>query len=139
MKKIILLILVLCTVIPCNLFGQDLKTLEKQTISLNLATKLNELKIKLVKLDTELLEVKEKAEKAKLNSLKAVSKLVNNSNDEKDNKLVGKSADATKESQKIQGSINKLNDKITSVKEKITDIENKMSKQSWGVQLVPQN
>ena len=57
----------------------------------------------------------------------------------KDNKLVEKSADATKESQKIQGSINKLNDKITSVKEKITDIENKMSKQSWGVQLVPQN
>jgi peptidoglycan hydrolase CwlO-like protein len=53
--------------------------------------------------------------------------------------LVEKSADATKESQKIQGSINKLNDKITSVKEKITDIENKMSKQSWGVQLVPQN
>jgi len=66
--------------------AQNLNDLEKQKDAINLAAKINEQKIKLVKLEIQLNDLKENTEKQK-NSLKAANKVVSNNDKQKDAKL----------------------------------------------------
>jgi chromosome segregation ATPase len=122
-----------------KLNAQNLNDLEKQKDAINLATKINEQKIKLVKLEIQLNNLKESTEKAQKNSLKAANKVVSNNNDQKETELTEKSFDAASNVQKIQNKILKVKDKIDVLQSKISDLEKKMEKLDWSVQLFPKN
>jgi chromosome segregation ATPase len=122
-----------------KLNAQNLNDLEKQKDAINLAAKINEQKIKLVKLEIQLNDLKENTEKAQKNSLKAANKVVSNNDDQKDAKLTEKSIDAANNVQKMQNKILKVKDKIDVLQSKISDLEKKMAKLDWTVQLFPKN
>lgn len=122
-----------------KLNAQNLNDLEKQKDAINLAAKINEQKIKLVKLKIQLNNLKESTEKAQKNSLKAANKVVINNNDQKEAELTEKSFDAASNVQKIQNKILKVKDKIDVLQSKISDLEKKMAKLDWSVQLFPKN
>lgn len=122
-----------------KLNAQNLNDLEKQKVAINLAAKINEQKIKLVKLEIQLNDLKENTEKAQKNSLKAANKVVSNNDDQKDAKLTEKSIDAANNVQKMQNKILKVMDKIDVLQSKIFDLEKKMEKLDWSVQLFPKN
>jgi chromosome segregation ATPase len=122
-----------------KLNAQNLNDLEKQKDAINLAAKINEQKIKLVKLEIQLNDLKENTEKAQKNSLKAANKVVSNNDDQKDAQLTEKSIDAANNVQKMQNKILKVKDKIDVLQSKISDLEKKMEKLDWTVQLFPKN
>lgn len=138
MKKIAFCTAVFLLVLV-KLNAQNLNDLEKQKVAINLAAKINEQKIKLVKLEIQLNDLKENTEKAQKNSLKAANKVVSNNDDQKDAKLTEKSIDAANNVQKMQNKILKVMDKIDVLQSKIFDLEKKMEKLDWSVQLFPKN
>lgn len=122
-----------------NAQNLNLKDLEKQKDAIELATEINEQKIKLAKLEIQLIELKENTEKAQKNSLKAANKVVSNNNEAKDVKLTEKSIDAANNVQKMQRKTIKVKEKMESVQLKIADLEKKMEKLEWSFQLFPKN
>lgn len=122
-----------------NAQNLNLKDLEKQKDAIQLASKINEQKIKLAKLETQLTQLKENTEKAQKNSLKAANKVVSNNNEDKDVKLSEKSIDAANHVQKMQKNTLKVRKKMESVQSEITDLENKMDKLEWSFQLFSKN